>query len=133
MYMIGWIYSDPVRIGLATVVRRGDQKKLEATKTLADTSNRFRVVSDIVYDDFMQWETPLGVEPVPSRLAAPPHVLCTTIEQQGVSSVTNLEPGIQSGPFLVAESKVTLFWSQKNIIPPKLNRVFDRKTNPRHF
>ena len=63
------------------------------------TSNRFRVVTDVVYDDFMQWERPLGVARVPWRLAAPPHdshVPYTAIEQQGVSSVTNLEPGIQS-------------------------------------
>ena len=35
-----------------------------------DTSNRFRVVTEVGYDDFMQWERPLGVAQVPSRLAA---------------------------------------------------------------
>ena len=35
-----------------------------------DASNRSRIVTDIMYDDFMQWERPLGVERVPSRLAA---------------------------------------------------------------
>ena len=34
------------------------------------TSNRFRVVTEVVYDDFMQLERPLGVERVPSRLVA---------------------------------------------------------------
>ena len=60
--MIGWIYSDPVRIGLRTGVRRDYQKCLEATKTFVDTSNRSRVVTDIMYDDFMQLERPLGAE-----------------------------------------------------------------------
>ena len=67
---------------------RGHQKILVATKTIVGTSNRFRVVTDVVYDDFMQWERPLGVTRVPSRLAAPPHVPYTAIEQQGASSVT---------------------------------------------
>ncbi len=57
-----------------------------------------------MYDDFMQYETPLGVERVPSRLAASPHVPCTAIEQRGVSSVTNLAHGIHSDTFLVAKS-----------------------------
>ena len=69
--MIGWIYSDPVRIGLATGVTRGYQNFLEGTKTIVGTSNRFRVVTDVAYDDFMQLERPLGVARVPSRLAAP--------------------------------------------------------------
>ena len=68
--MIGWIYSDPVRIGFVSGVTRGHQNFLEATKTIVGTSNRFRVVTDVVYDDFMQWERPLGVARVPSRLAA---------------------------------------------------------------
>ena len=59
--MIDWIYSDPVRIGFASGVRRDDQKFIEATKTFVDTSNRSRVVTDIMYDDFMQLERPVGV------------------------------------------------------------------------
>ena len=60
--MIGWSYSDPVRMGLATGVTRGLQTILEGAKTIVGTSIRFRVVTDVVYDDFMQWERPLGVE-----------------------------------------------------------------------
>ena len=55
-----------------------------------DASNRVKDVSDVVCDDFMQFGKLLGAERVPSRLVAPPHVPCTAIEQQGVSSVTNL-------------------------------------------
>ena len=40
------------------------------TKNIVGASNRSRVVTDIMYDDFMQWERPLGVYQVPSRLAA---------------------------------------------------------------
>ena len=75
--MIDWIYSDPVRIGFVSGVTRGCQKFVEGAKTIVGASNRFRVVTDVVYDDFMQLERPLGVERVPSRLAelvAPPAV-----------------------------------------------------------
>ena len=65
--MIGWIYSVA---RLATVVIRGRQKFWEGAKTIVGCSNRFRVVTDVGYDDFMQWERPLGVARVPSRLAA---------------------------------------------------------------
>ena len=47
------------------------QKNLEGTKTIVDTSNRFRVVGDVVCDDFMQFGRLLGAERVPARLAAP--------------------------------------------------------------
>ena len=67
--MIGWIYSVAP---LATGVTRGCQKKVEGAKTIAGTSNRFRVLTEVAYDDFMQLERPLGVTRVPSRLAAPP-------------------------------------------------------------
>ena len=101
--MIAWFYS-VARI--PTGVTTSYQFFLEGTKTIVDTSNRFRVVSDVVCDDFMQFVKPLGAEQLPSRLAAPPHVPCTTIKQGGVmvSTVTNLEHGIQSDTFLVAKS-----------------------------
>ena len=47
------------------------QKKLERTKTIGDTSNRSGVVSNVVCDDFMQLERPLGAEQVSACLAAP--------------------------------------------------------------
>ena len=48
--MIGWIYSVA---GFATLVTAG-QKILEAGKTVVVTSYRFRVVTDVVYDEFMK-------------------------------------------------------------------------------
>ena len=69
--MIGWIYSV---VGIWTGVTRGAQKSLEAPKTIVDTSNRFRAVSDVVCDDFMQFERHTDVKQVPSRLAAPSQV-----------------------------------------------------------
>ena len=57
--MIGWIYSDPIGIGLATGVRRGGQKFLEGAKTIVELSNRFRVDGNIMCDDFTQFERPL--------------------------------------------------------------------------
>ena len=56
--MIGWIYSDPVGIGLATGVTRGGQI-FRGGKTIVGTSNHFMVVTDVVYADCMQWERPL--------------------------------------------------------------------------
>ena len=67
--MIDWFYSDPVRSGFPTVVTTSYQNILEGTKTVVDTSNRFRVVSDVVCDDFMQFVKPLDAEQLPSRLA----------------------------------------------------------------
>ena len=67
--MIGWIYSDSVGVGSRTVVTAGRQK-IEGAKTIVGASNRPRVLTDVPCDDFMQWERPLGVERVPSRLAA---------------------------------------------------------------
>ena len=52
--MVGWIYSDPIAIDFVTAVTAGVQKILEAGKTVVDASNRFRVVTDVVCDDFMQ-------------------------------------------------------------------------------
>ena len=69
--MIGWIYSDPVRIGFASGVRRDYQKMLEATKTIVGASNRSRIVTDIMYDDFVQFEKSLDVVRHPPRLVAP--------------------------------------------------------------
>ena len=100
--MIAWFYS-VARI--PTGVTTSDQFFLEGTKTIVDTSNRFRVVGDVVCDDFMQFGRLLGAERVPARLAAPPRVPWMVIEQPGVNSVTNVEPGIQSDTFLVAKSK----------------------------
>ena len=69
--MIGWIYSDSVGVGSRTVVTAGRQKKIEGAKTTVDTSNRFRVVTDIMYDDFVQFEKSLDVVRHPPRLVAP--------------------------------------------------------------
>ena len=68
--MIDWFYSDPRTAGFVTGVTRGRQKILEGAKTIVDTSNRFRVVRDVVCDDFMQFESLLDVKQVRSRLAA---------------------------------------------------------------
>ena len=68
--MIDWIYSDPEIVDSRTVVRFGGQKFLERTKTIVGASDRSRVGTDVMCDDFMQLERPLGVERVPSRLAA---------------------------------------------------------------
>ena len=65
-----WIYSDPVRIGFVTGVRRGGQNFLEGAKTIAGASNRHRVVADVLCGHCMQLERSLGVERVSSRLAA---------------------------------------------------------------
>ena len=42
-------------------------KKIEGAKTIVDTSNRSRVVTDVVGDDFMHPESPLCAEKVPPR------------------------------------------------------------------
>ena len=98
--MIEWFYSDPMIAGFVTGVTRGRQKYLEGAKTIVDTSNRFRVVRDVVCDDFMHLWRPLGAKQLPSRLAAPFHVPRMVIKRRGVSSVIQLEPGIQCGTFL---------------------------------
>ena len=63
------------------------------------TSNRFRVVTDVGYDDFMQWERPLAgwvsrESPRPlRRLAAPPRaaeLANTGIQQRDLSPVTQV-------------------------------------------
>ena len=69
--MIGWIYSDPVCAGFWTGGRTSYQKFVEHTKTIVDTSNRFRVVSDVVCDGFMQFESLLDVKQAPSCRARP--------------------------------------------------------------
>ena len=69
--MIGWIYSDPVRIGFDRAVTTSDQNFYEATKTIVDTSNRFRDVSNAVRDEFMDFGDSLGAKQVHARLAAP--------------------------------------------------------------
>ena len=70
--MIGGIYSDSVGVGSRTVVTAGRQFFLEGAKTIVDTSNRFRVVTDIMYDDFVQFEKFLDVvrQPLTPRGAA---------------------------------------------------------------
>ena len=98
--MIGWIYSDPVRAGFWTGVRTSYQNFTEHTKTIVDTSNRFRVVRDVVCDDFIRLWRPLGAKQLPSSLATSSHVPRIVIKQRGVSSITNLEYGIQSDTFL---------------------------------
>ena len=69
--MISWIYSDPVRFGFWTGVRFDVQKFLVTSKTIVNASNRFRVVSNVVCDDLMQFgslpEYP-DIKQVPSRL-----------------------------------------------------------------
>ena len=85
--MIGWIYSVA---GARSGVRRDYQKFLETTKTVVDASNRPRIVTNVLCDDFMQLERPWDVEPVPApaaRLAAPPRVAWTAIEQRDTSSI----------------------------------------------
>ena len=49
------------------------------------TSNRFRVVTDVVCDDFMHSLRPLGSLASPSRVAAPRRVPWMVVEQRGVS------------------------------------------------
>ena len=71
VYMIDWIYSVA---GFWTGVTTLYQNFSQRTKTVLVTSNRFRVVSNIMCDDFMQFGKPLGPEQVPPRLAAPPGV-----------------------------------------------------------
>ena len=51
--MIGWIYSDPPHTGFVTGVRRGRQKFSEGAKTIVGDSNRSRVGTDVMCDDFM--------------------------------------------------------------------------------
>ena len=53
-HMIGWIYSDPPGVDFRTAVTAGGQNFLEGGKTVVVASNRFRVVTDVVCDDFMQ-------------------------------------------------------------------------------
>ena len=71
MHMIDWMYSVA---GIWTGVTYDVQKFSVGSKTIVDTSNRFRVVSNIMCDDFMHLLRPLGAKQVPSRLAAPPRV-----------------------------------------------------------
>ena len=69
--MIDWFYSDHRIVDFVTGVTRAYQKMLEPTKTIVDTSNRPRVVPDVVCDDFMHSERPLSAKQAPSQLAAP--------------------------------------------------------------
>ena len=57
-------------------------------KTIVELPNRFRVDGNIMCDDFMQFERPLGVERAPLRLAAPHRVAWTAVEERVMSSVT---------------------------------------------
>ena len=66
-HMIGWFYSDPVRIGFRTGVTTPHQKYLEGTKTIPNASNRCRDVRDVVCDDFMQFGKRTDAKQVPSR------------------------------------------------------------------
>ena len=50
---------------------------MEHTKTIVDPSTRFRVVSDVVRDGFMQFESLLDGKQVPSGLTEPSRVLPT--------------------------------------------------------
>ena len=70
--MIAWFYYV---VRFLTVITTSHQKKSEGTKTIVDTSNRFRVSRDVEWDDFMQYVMSLGTEQLPSRLAAPPRRL----------------------------------------------------------
>ena len=65
--MIDWFYSVA---GFWTGVTNDVQKFLVTSKTIANASNRFRVVSNVVCDDFMQFGEPLGDEQVAARLGA---------------------------------------------------------------
>ena len=59
-------------------------------------SNRFRVVSDVVGDDFMQFGRRTDVKQVPSRLAAPHEATwtrpATTAHQRDMTSFTEMKP-----------------------------------------
>ena len=63
------------------------------------TFNRSGVVTDVVGDDFMHSERLLSAKQVHPRLAAPSGASRMVIEQRGLSSVTNLDPGIRIGVF----------------------------------
>ena len=114
--MIGWIYSDPVRIGFRSGVTRDDQFFLEATKTFVDTSNRSRVVTDIMYDDFMQLERPLSVQRVPSRLAATRRASPSSQVREHGHPAARLEPSHQ-----VAKSYGKIPKSQNCVVNRPLN------------
>ena len=73
-----------------------------------DTSNRFRVVSNIVCEDFMHSLRPLGAKQVPSRLAAPPRVPWMVTEQRGVSSVTNVNCDLKNDFWILGLKSATL-------------------------
>ena len=66
--MIDWFYSDACSDRAVTNLY---QIFLERTKMIRDTSNRSGVVSNVVCDDFMQLERPLGAEQVSACLAVP--------------------------------------------------------------
>ena len=85
--MIDWFYSDPRIVDFVTGVTRAYQKKSEPTKTILDTSNRSRIVTDVVGDDFMHSERPLSAKQVHPCLAAPPH-LPWMVEQRDMSSAS---------------------------------------------
>ena len=71
--MIDWVYSEPRIVDFDTVVTRAYQKISEPTKTILDTSNRSRVVTDVVGGDFMHSERLMSAKQVHPCLAAPPH------------------------------------------------------------
>ena len=99
--MIDWMYSDSPQAVIWTGETRGEQKVLEVSKTILDYSNRSRVVTDVVYDDFMQLERPLGVERVPSRLAATRRASRssnTGIQQRDLSPVTKSQNPMVKSP-----------------------------------
>ena len=69
-------------------------KFLEGCKTIVGASVRSRVGTDVMCDDFMQLERPMGVERVPRalrRLVAPPRAAKlenTGIQERDLSPVT---------------------------------------------
>ena len=86
------------------MVTRGKQKKIEVHKTIVDTSNRFRVVGDVVCDDFMQFGRLLVAERVPSRLARPSHVSWTIIE--AARRALSHEPGARNSKWYFFGRKI---------------------------
>ena len=107
--MIDWIYCDPVRTGSRSGVTRGYQKFLEGTKTIVDASNRFRVVSNVVCDDFVQSGKLLGVERVPSRLAATRGASPSSQVREHGHPAAGLEPSHE-----VAKSYGKILWKSQN-------------------
>ena len=67
-------------------------KILEEAKTIVELSNRFRIDGNIMCDDFMQFERPLGVQQVPARRgwSYPQFFLCGLDDNSMQHSMTSV-------------------------------------------